>query len=152
MVNPLYILHTARLDAGANLRSGTEVNDLQGGPCKAREQELGWPPGQTHGMGYTFAIPAAKLHGVSAITCFRTHPHEHWAFVDFMHAPLGATCPSQGTQASAAPSYHVLQYKYVPDILEKRGPHREAHLGAARQKVHCPCQDTATDGGWCACP
>ena len=41
----------------------------------------------------------------------------------------------QATQASAAPSYHVLQYKYVPDILEKRGPFREQHLAAAGQKV-----------------
>ncbi|CAK0738959.1 hypothetical protein CVIRNUC_001117 [Coccomyxa viridis] len=38
------------------------------------------------------------------------------------------------TQASAAPTYHVLQYKYVPDILEKRGPFREQHLAAASQK------------------
>ncbi|CAL5223834.1 g6413 [Coccomyxa viridis] len=38
------------------------------------------------------------------------------------------------TQASAAPSYHVLQYKYVPDILEKRGPFREKHLELAGQK------------------
>ena len=43
--------------------------------------------------------------------------------------------PAQATQASAAPSYHVLQYKYVPDILEKRGPFREKHLAAASQKV-----------------
>jgi uncharacterized protein len=33
----------------------------------------------------------------------------------------------------AAPAYHILQYHYVPDILEKRGPYREAHLGAARK-------------------
>lgn len=33
--------------------------------------------------------------------------------------------------AAGAPSYFVLQYSYVPDILEKRGPHREAHIKAA---------------------
>ncbi len=43
---------------------------------------------------------------------------------------------AQATQASAAPSYHVLQYKYVPDILEKRGPFREKHLELAGQKVN----------------
>lgn len=43
--------------------------------------------------------------------------------------------PLQTTQASAAPTYHVLQYKYVPDILENRGPFREKHLAAAGQKV-----------------
>lgn len=43
---------------------------------------------------------------------------------------------AQATQASAATSYHVLQYKYIPDILEKRGPFREEHLAAAGQKVN----------------
>ena len=32
--------------------------------------------------------------------------------------------------------YYSLQYKYVSDIMEKRGPHREAHLGAAHKQVH----------------
>lgn len=41
----------------------------------------------------------------------------------------------QATQASAAPSFHVLQYKYVPDILEKRTPFREAHLSKAGEQV-----------------
>ena len=75
---------------------------------------------------------------------------KRWYRVDLMRAPSGATCLLQATQASAAPSYHVLQYRYVPDILEKRGPFREAHLGAARQKVapHAPCQDMTIDSGW----
>ena len=45
---------------------------------------------------------------------------------------------AQATQASAAPTYSVLQYKYVKDILEKRGPFRENHLAAARAKVGMP--------------
>lgn len=32
------------------------------------------------------------------------------------------------------PKYYLLNYTYVPDILEKRGPFREAHLGAAQQQ------------------
>ena len=28
--------------------------------------------------------------------------------------------------------YHLLFYTYVEDILEKRGPHREEHLAAAK--------------------
>ncbi len=47
-----------------------------------------------------------------------------------------ASVTAQATQASAAPSYHVLQYKYIPDILEKRGPFREKHLALAGQKVN----------------
>ncbi|KAL4423016.1 hypothetical protein ABPG77_005496 [Micractinium sp. CCAP 211/92] len=37
--------------------------------------------------------------------------------------------------ASAAPanSYTLLQYSYVPDILEKRGPYREQHLAGANK-------------------
>ena len=30
--------------------------------------------------------------------------------------------------------YHVLMMDYVPDILEKRGPYRADHLGAAQKK------------------
>lgn len=41
----------------------------------------------------------------------------------------------QTTKASAAPTFHVLQYKYVPDILEKRTPFRETHLAKASEKV-----------------
>ncbi len=41
----------------------------------------------------------------------------------------------QTTMASAAPTFHVLQYKYVPDILEKRTPFRETHLAKAGEKV-----------------
>lgn len=34
--------------------------------------------------------------------------------------------------SSAVPSYHVLKYTYVPDILDKRGPFREKHLEGAK--------------------
>lgn len=30
-------------------------------------------------------------------------------------------------------AYHVLFYDYVPDILERRGPHREGHLARLRE-------------------
>jgi hypothetical protein len=33
------------------------------------------------------------------------------------------------------PRYHLLQYSYVPDILEKRGPHRAAHIEGAKQAL-----------------
>ncbi len=50
-----------------------------------------------------------------------------------------ATTLLLATQASAAEnSYHVLQYSYVPDILEKRGPFREKHLEGAHKMVRCP--------------
>mmetsp|Transcript_31577 Transcript_31577/g.65972 ORF Transcript_31577/g.65972 Transcript_31577/m.65972 type:complete len:131 (-) Transcript_31577:195-587(-) len=39
------------------------------------------------------------------------------------------------TTALAATQY-LLKYDYVPDILEKRGPYREGHLGLAQQLVN----------------
>ncbi|KAK9864955.1 hypothetical protein WJX84_003661 [Apatococcus fuscideae] len=36
---------------------------------------------------------------------------------------------------TSAPCLQILQYKYVEDILERRGPHREAHLKAAADQV-----------------
>ena len=38
-----------------------------------------------------------------------------------------------------APSYLVLQYKYVPDIVEKRLPFKDEHLQGA-QKLVRPCK------------
>ena len=35
--------------------------------------------------------------------------------------------------AQQDPEYHVLQYNYVPDILEKRDPYRAEHLDGAKQ-------------------
>jgi hypothetical protein len=39
--------------------------------------------------------------------------------------------PALQASAAASNSYHILQYKYVPDILDKRGPYREQHLAGA---------------------
>jgi uncharacterized protein YciI len=36
---------------------------------------------------------------------------------------------------AAGPKYWLLNYTYVPDILEKRGPYREAHLAGAKQHL-----------------
>mmetsp|Transcript_19811 Transcript_19811/g.43324 ORF Transcript_19811/g.43324 Transcript_19811/m.43324 type:complete len:95 (+) Transcript_19811:146-430(+) len=33
------------------------------------------------------------------------------------------------------PKHYLLTYTYVPDILEKRGPHREGHLAVAREQI-----------------
>lgn len=46
--------------------------------------------------------------------------------------------------------YHLLQYSYVSDILERRGPFRAAHLEGAKKKVRMPlgcCNDMATCAG-----
>jgi uncharacterized protein len=35
-------------------------------------------------------------------------------------------------QVSSAPVHHILFYDYVEDMLERRGPYREAHLARIR--------------------
>ena len=39
---------------------------------------------------------------------------------------------------------YLLKYKYIPDVLEKRGPFREAHLGLAKQLI---ADGTCISGG-----
>jgi len=40
-----------------------------------------------------------------------------------------------GNAEGTSRQYIALVYDYVPDILEKRGPHREEHLARANEKV-----------------
>lgn len=42
----------------------------------------------------------------------------------------------------------VLQYSYVPDILVKRGPHREQHLAGAAKMVRRRLIDVCQSIGW----
>lgn len=37
--------------------------------------------------------------------------------------------------AAPPPPFHALTYAYVPDILERRGPYRAAHIDAAKAAV-----------------
>lgn len=39
------------------------------------------------------------------------------------------------TAPLAAATRFLLQYDYVPDVLEKRGPYREGHLGLAKELI-----------------
>ena len=41
---------------------------------------------------------------------------------------------SETTTALGAKNY-LLKYEYIPDVLEKRGPYREGHLGLANKMV-----------------
>lgn len=41
----------------------------------------------------------------------------------------------QASTAPTAPTFSILKYDYVEGILEKRGPFREEHLGAAQAKL-----------------
>ena len=53
----------------------------------------------------------------------------------FPPAVVASAKPGKGAETAAAPSppsYHVLQYKYVPDILDRRDPFRAEHLQGAK--------------------
>ncbi|KAL3804402.1 hypothetical protein HJC23_011330 [Cyclotella cryptica] len=46
--------------------------------------------------------------------------------------------PTFGTATrlfSSPPTRYLLSYEYVPDVLEKRGPHREGHIGLAKDMI-----------------
>lgn len=47
------------------------------------------------------------------------------------------------TTTLAATNY-ILKYSYIPDVLEKRGPFREGHLGLAKKLVE---EGTCLSGG-----
>ena len=49
-------------------------------------------------------------------------------------SPAIARRPLSSTTALSAVQY-LLQYDYVPDVLEKRGPHREGHLDLAKRFI-----------------
>ena len=70
----------------------------------------------------------------------RSHCSARRAARNTLETPPPARCRVPPlVQAAAAGgggnTYHVLQYNYVPDILEKRGPFREQHLAGANTMV-----------------
>mmetsp|Transcript_7094 Transcript_7094/g.11570 ORF Transcript_7094/g.11570 Transcript_7094/m.11570 type:complete len:141 (+) Transcript_7094:81-503(+) len=45
---------------------------------------------------------------------------------------------------SAPPKRYLLNYEYIPDVLDKRGPYREGHLGLAKEMAEA---GTCVSGG-----
>ena len=50
---------------------------------------------------------------------------------------------SHPRRALAATQY-LLKYEYIPDVLEKRGPYREGHIGLAKKMI---AEGTCLSGG-----
>ena len=69
------------------------------------------------------ALLAARSGGASAFSpaCVNTAGRR----------PLSSTT----TALSATGTQYCLHYDYVPDVLEKRGPHREQHLDLAQRLI-----------------
>jgi uncharacterized protein len=64
------------------------------------------------------------------------------AFVPPVSRPTTRARTTMATAAAAGdapptppPPFHTLTYAYVPDILERRGPYRAAHIDAAKAAV-----------------
>jgi len=51
---------------------------------------------------------------------------------------------SSAAAASPAPTRYILLYDYIPDVVEKRGPFRDGHLGLAKSMV---ADGTCISGG-----
>ncbi|KAL7526488.1 hypothetical protein ACHAXR_001513 [Thalassiosira sp. AJA248-18] len=45
---------------------------------------------------------------------------------------------------SSPPTRYLLSYDYIPDVLEKRGPYREGHIGLAKEMIE---EGTCVSGG-----
>mmetsp|Transcript_20792 Transcript_20792/g.30777 ORF Transcript_20792/g.30777 Transcript_20792/m.30777 type:complete len:130 (+) Transcript_20792:158-547(+) len=50
-------------------------------------------------------------------------------------SPTTTTRSFISSSTSLAATQYLLKYDYIPDVLEKRGPHREEHLGLAQKLV-----------------
>ena len=51
---------------------------------------------------------------------------------------------STGPLFSSPPTRYLLSYDYIPDVLEKRGPYREGHIGLAKEMIE---KGTCVSGG-----
>lgn len=57
------------------------------------------------------------------------------AFLSQQSAPTARQATKNFSQTPLAATKYLLKYEYVPDVLEKRGPYREGHLGLAKKLV-----------------
>ena len=55
------------------------------------------------------------------------------AIISTASRTISKTSLASSPIANGPSKQYLLRYEYVPDILEKRGPHREEHLGIAQQ-------------------
>ncbi len=90
--------------------------------------------------------PAAARFAVTAFTPHISHTH---CSSSRSHTLTGSMSQlsSSATPASSAPitsTRYILSYDYIPDVLEKRDPYREGHLGLAKSMV---ADGTCINGG-----
>ena len=64
--------------------------------------------------------------------------------VAFMTAARPKHLSYSTTTSLMASTQYLLKYEYIPDVLEKRGPYREGHLGLAKKLIE---EGTCLSGG-----
>jgi uncharacterized protein YciI len=59
------------------------------------------------------------------------------AVVAFVASKGSLSTPTRSISSttSLAATQYLLRYDYIPDVLEKRGPYREGHLGVAKKLI-----------------
>ncbi len=81
---------------------------------------------------------AASLPSTPAFTAFTFNP----SFLQLNSKRIGSH--STARLLSSPPTRYLLSYEYIPDVLEKRGPYREGHLGLANDMIE---KGTCISGG-----
>ena len=68
------------------------------------------------------------------------------AFLAASSAPTTSVklCGYATSSTRLSATQYLLRYDYIPDVLEKRGPYREGHLGLAQQLI---AEGTCLSGG-----
>lgn len=68
-----------------------------------------------------------------------------WPFVSAFAPSIANTASYHvSTQLYSSSNRWLLTYDYIPDVLEKRGPFREGHIGLAKEMVE---EGTCISGG-----
>mmetsp|Transcript_30763 Transcript_30763/g.63384 ORF Transcript_30763/g.63384 Transcript_30763/m.63384 type:complete len:156 (+) Transcript_30763:96-563(+) len=81
---------------------------------------------------------AASSPATPAFTIFTVNP----IFSKLNPKPIGSHSTTR--LLSSPPTRFLLSYEYIPDVLEKRGPYREGHLGLAKDMIE---KGTCVSGG-----
>ena len=78
------------------------------------------------------AIAATTTTRFSTVTAFTSSPIISTSTSTSIIARSFQTSTSL---LSAPPTRYLLNYEYIPDVLEKRGPFREGHIGLAKDMI-----------------
>ena len=82
---------------------------------------------------------AATTTRLSTITAFTSSP-----IISTSTSTIARSFQTSTSLLSAPPTRYLLNYEYIPDVLEKRGPFREGHIGLAKDMIE---KGTCISGG-----